>query len=271
MSGHGNFSAINGVRPTLPTIQQPGEDIGVSLNKSVGGVNAPGASDAGGANDEAPLNETGDAAEKTGAFVRQLDVLLARAAESATKGIDAASLKDTLNQVNLTKGDRKAMNAAADKADAAFKAINKFTGFELAAAVSAKDGKFDWNMTNPAGEAIKKALDDKKGITRYGFASIPMDEALGQCSIDISGRAFLVFDCEFAAAMCGQMDTQLAEEFFRAVAFNSDITLHLSCPYGNNDHHKMEALFKAFARSLREAVAIDPRNADKIPSTKGVL
>ncbi len=121
------------------------------------------------------------------------------------------------------------------------------------------------------GEAIKKALDDKKGITRYGFASIPMDEALGQCSIDISGRAFLVFDCEFAAAMCGQMDTQLAEEFFRAVAFNSDITLHLSCPYGNNDHHKMEALFKAFARSLREAVAIDPRNADKIPSTKGVL
>ena len=159
MSGHGNFSAIDGVRPTLPTIQQPGEDIGVSLNKSVGGVNAPGASDAGGVKEESPLKETSDAAEKTGALVRELDVLLARAAESATKGIDAASLKDTLNQVNLTKGDRKAMNAAADKADAAFKAINKFTGFELAAAVSAKDGKFDWNMTNPAGEAIKKALD----------------------------------------------------------------------------------------------------------------
>ena len=159
MSGHGNFSAIDGVRPTLPTIQQPGEDIGVSLNKSVGGVNGPGASDAGGVKEEAPLKETSDAAEKTGALIRQLDVLLARAAESATKGIDAATLKDTLNQVNLAKGDRKAMNAAADKADAAFKAINKFTGFELAAAVSAKDGKFDWNMTNPAGEAIKKALD----------------------------------------------------------------------------------------------------------------
>ena len=163
MSGHGNFSAIDGVRPTLPTIQQPGEDIGVSLNKSVGGVNGPGASDAGGVKEEAPLKETSDAAEKTGALIRQLDVLLARAAESATKGIDAATLKDTLNQVNLAKGDRKAMNAAADKADAAFKAINKFTGFELAAAVSAKDGKFDWNMTNPVGEAIKKALDAQRG------------------------------------------------------------------------------------------------------------
>lgn len=121
------------------------------------------------------------------------------------------------------------------------------------------------------GQAIKEALGDKKGITRYGFASIPMDEALGECSIDISGRGFLVFSCDFAAPMCGQMDTQLAEEFFRAVATNADITLHLRCPYGSNDHHKMEALFKAFARALRQAVSIDPRSEGKVPSTKGVL
>ena len=121
------------------------------------------------------------------------------------------------------------------------------------------------------GQAISKALGEKKGITRFGFASIPMDEALAQCSIDISGRGFLVFKCDFASPMCGTMDTQLAEEFFRAVANNAAITLHLDCPYGANDHHKMEALFKAFGRALRQAVSIDPRNADEVPSTKGVL
>ena len=121
------------------------------------------------------------------------------------------------------------------------------------------------------GQAISKALGEKKGITRFGFASIPMDEALAQCSIDISGRGFLVFKCDFAAPMCGTMDTQLAEEFFRAVANNAAITLHLDCPYGANDHHKMEALFKAFGRALRQAVSINPRNADEVPSTKGVL
>lgn len=121
------------------------------------------------------------------------------------------------------------------------------------------------------GQAISKALGEKKGITRFGFASIPMDEALAQCSIDISGRGFLVFKCDFAAPMCGTMDTQLAEEFFRAAATNAGITLHLDCPYGANDHHKMEALFKAFGRALRQAVSIDPRNEDQVPSTKGVL
>ena len=121
------------------------------------------------------------------------------------------------------------------------------------------------------GEALKAALGDKKGITRYGFASIPMDEALGQCSIDISGRGYLVFDAQFAFDKCGEMDTQMAEEFFRAVAMNSDITLHISCPYGTNDHHKMEALFKAFARALRQATEKDGRFADRIPSTKGVI
>jgi len=121
------------------------------------------------------------------------------------------------------------------------------------------------------GEAVKNALGDKKGITRYGFASIPMDEALAQCSIDISGRGFLVYRCDFAYGMCGSMDTQMAEEFFRAAANNAGITLHLDCPYGVNDHHKMEALFKAFGRALRQAVSIDPDLEGEVPSTKGVL
>ena len=123
MSGHANFSAIEGVRPTLPAIQQPGEDIGVSLNKSVGVVKGAGLAGGGEEGENVPLQDVGNGAEKASALVQQLDVLLARAAESATKGIDAASLKDTLNQVNLSKGDRKTMNAAADKADAAFKAL----------------------------------------------------------------------------------------------------------------------------------------------------
>ena len=112
---------------------------------------------------------------------------------------------------------------------------------------------------------------DKVGIRRYGSASIPMDEALGTCSLDISGRAYLVFDCEFADEFCGTMDTQLFEEFFRGFAFNAGITLHIACPYGANDHHKAEAMFKALARALREATEIDPRFEGEVVSTKGSL
>ncbi|MCQ2533454.1 MAG: imidazoleglycerol-phosphate dehydratase HisB [Clostridia bacterium] len=121
------------------------------------------------------------------------------------------------------------------------------------------------------GQAINQALGDKKGITRYGFFEVPMDEALGKAVIDISGRAFIVFDAKFSADMCGTMDTQLFEEFFRSVAFNSNITLHISAPYGVNDHHKAEAMFKAFARALRMAISIDERFKDQVISTKGVL
>ena len=121
------------------------------------------------------------------------------------------------------------------------------------------------------GQAAKEALGDKAGIRRYGSASIPMDEALGTASIDISGRAYLVFDCEFAGDMCGEMDTQLFEEFFRSFAFNAGITLHIACPYGANDHHKAEAMFKALARALREATEPDPRYEGQIVSTKGTL
>lgn len=121
------------------------------------------------------------------------------------------------------------------------------------------------------GTAVAQALGDKTGIRRFGSAAIPMDEALGKAIIDISGRPFIVFDCEFAGDMCGQMDTQLFEEFFRSFAFNAGITLHISAPYGNNDHHKAEAMFKALARALREACEEDPRFKGQIVSTKGSL
>ena len=121
------------------------------------------------------------------------------------------------------------------------------------------------------GQALKDALGDKVGIRRYGSASIPMDEALGTASLDISGRAYLVYDCEFADEFCGTMDTQLFEEFFRSFAFNAGITLHIACPYRANEHHKAEAMFKALARALREATEIDPRFEGQIVSTKGAL
>ncbi len=119
------------------------------------------------------------------------------------------------------------------------------------------------------GLALKDCLEDKVGINRYGTAFIPMDEALGFCSLDISSRPFLVFNCEFKNERVGDMDTEMVEEFFRAVAFNAGITLHLKCEYGLNDHHKIEAMFKAFAHALKQAVAYS--NNGEILSTKGVL
>ncbi len=121
------------------------------------------------------------------------------------------------------------------------------------------------------GQAIARALGDKRGIRRYGSASVPMDEALVTAALDISGRSFLVFNVSFSGVRTGDFETQLAEEFFRAVAFNAGLTLHLTCEYGQNDHHIIEAMFKAFARSLADAVSIDPNRADDILSTKGVL
>lgn len=118
------------------------------------------------------------------------------------------------------------------------------------------------------GQALCKALGDKKGIKRYGSAFIPMDEALGFCSLDISGRPFLVFNSDFYGEKMGEMDTQLVEEFFRALAFNSGITLHLKSEYGKNDHHICEALFKAFAHAFKDAVRVV---GDDVLSTKGVL
>ena len=119
------------------------------------------------------------------------------------------------------------------------------------------------------GQALKEALGDRSGIARYGSSQIPMDEALGTCILDISGRPFLRFDCAFRGEKVGEMDTAMAEEFFRALSMNAGITLHLCCPYGVNDHHKIEALFKALAHALKMAAA--PSGEASPLSTKGVL
>lgn len=122
------------------------------------------------------------------------------------------------------------------------------------------------------GQAVQKALGDKKGITRYGTFFLPMDETLVMVSLDISGRPFLVYDAGGGMApMIGQYDTELTEEFLRAFAFNAGITLHVKVMYGTNSHHKVEAIFKALGRALHTAVKINPETADEIPSTKGML
>lgn len=119
------------------------------------------------------------------------------------------------------------------------------------------------------GKAFDKALGDKSGIMRYGSAFIPMDESLGFCAVDISGRPYMVLNAEFTNERVGEFDTCLVEEFMRAFAFNAGITLHLRVEYGSNDHHKIEALFKALAYALKNAVR---RNSDgSVVSTKGVL
>jgi len=119
------------------------------------------------------------------------------------------------------------------------------------------------------GQAFAEALGDKSGIARYGFFLLPMDEALAECALDFSGRAYFVWDAAFAGEKIGELDTQMLPEFFRAFAVNAKATLHLNLHYGENDHHKAEALFKAFAHALKMAIAI---SATAPPlTTKGVL
>lgn len=120
------------------------------------------------------------------------------------------------------------------------------------------------------GAALKAALGDKRGITRYGTFFLPMDETLALVSLDISGRPFLVYDGGELAPMIGAFDTELVEEFLRAFAFNAGITLHVKILYGKNSHHKVEAIFKALGHALKTAVTVD-KKIKGIPSTKGVL
>lgn len=120
------------------------------------------------------------------------------------------------------------------------------------------------------GNCLKEALGDKAGINRYGTAYVPMDEALGFVTVDISGRSYLVFDGEFTNPKLGDFDTELAEEFFRAVAHAANITLHARVLYGSNTHHKIEALFKAFGRALRDAAEKNEKIIG-VNSTKGML
>lgn len=121
------------------------------------------------------------------------------------------------------------------------------------------------------GEAVKEALGDKEGIRRYGFFLLPMDEALVQIAIDLSGRSTLSFNCPFPTEKIGSFDTELVEEFFSAYVRSAGITLHIDLIRGCNSHHIAEAIFKCFAHAFRDAVEIDERNCGTIPSSKGVL
>ena len=120
------------------------------------------------------------------------------------------------------------------------------------------------------GQAFKEALGDKKGIRRFAEANVPLNEALAQCVIDISGRAFFVFNVDLPKAKLGEFDVELVSEFFQAFSANSGMTLHLNSPYWSNLHHITEALFKSFARALDSACTLDSRSSD-VPSTKGTL
>lgn len=121
------------------------------------------------------------------------------------------------------------------------------------------------------GQAVSKALGDRRGIARYGDAMVPMDEALTRVALDLSNRPYLVWKVEFTRDKLGEIDTELFREFFQAFAQNAGITLHVETLYGENNHHIVESCFKAAARALRRAVEIDPRKADQVPSTKGAL
>jgi imidazoleglycerol-phosphate dehydratase len=121
------------------------------------------------------------------------------------------------------------------------------------------------------GQAVKQALGDMRGITRYADVHLPMDEALTRVAIDISGRPFLVFKSAFSHDKIGAFDTELVREWFQAFAINAGITLHVETLYGTNDHHISESCFKGLARALRAAVATDARARDEVPSTKGSL
>ena len=121
------------------------------------------------------------------------------------------------------------------------------------------------------GEAVAKALGDKRGIARYGEAHAPMDETLTRCVLDISGRPFLVWKTQFSQKRLGEMDTEMFEHWFHSFAQAAGITLHVETLYGDNNHHIAESCFKGLARALRLAIEVDPKQKDRIPSTKGTL
>ncbi|MDR1848460.1 MAG: imidazoleglycerol-phosphate dehydratase HisB [Zoogloeaceae bacterium] len=121
------------------------------------------------------------------------------------------------------------------------------------------------------GQAITQAVGDKKGLTRYGHAYVPLDESLSRVVVDLSGRPGLFMEVDFSRATVGQFDTELVEEFFRALVNHAGLTLHIDNLKGKNTHHQAESIFKAFARALSMALTLDPRSADRIPSTKGTL
>jgi imidazoleglycerol-phosphate dehydratase len=121
------------------------------------------------------------------------------------------------------------------------------------------------------GQCVSKALGDRKGIVRWGEATVPMDETLTRVALDASNRPYLIWKVTFTKPKLGEMDTELFKEWFQAFAQNAGLTLHIENLYGENNHHIVESCFKGLARALRQAIAIDPRKQDAVPSTKGVL
>lgn len=121
------------------------------------------------------------------------------------------------------------------------------------------------------GEAVAKALGDRRGIMRWGEAMVPMDETLTRVALDMSNRPYLIWKVKFTRPKLGEMDTELFKEWFQAFAQSAGVTLHIENLYGENNHHIVESCFKGLARALRQAVALDPRRLDAVPSTKGVL
>jgi imidazoleglycerol-phosphate dehydratase len=121
------------------------------------------------------------------------------------------------------------------------------------------------------GQAVARALGDRKGIERYGHAYLPMDEALTRVALDLSNRPYLIWKVTFTRPKLGEMDTELFREFFQAFAQSAGMTLHIETLYGENNHHIVESCFKGLARALRQAITIDPRKSDAVPSTKGTL
>ena len=177
-------------------------------------------------------------------------------------------------QLNLDGSGKTSLNTGVGFFDHMLDALSRFALLDLTLTCQG-DIQVDAHHTVEdvgicLGRAIREALGDRAGIRRVGSAYLPMDEALAFAAIDISGRPYLAFDAEFTAPMVGAFDTQLAEEFFRAVAVNAGLTVHVKVLAGRNDHHKLEALFKAFGLALRDAAAVDPR-VTGVLSTKGAL
>ena len=181
---------------------------------------------------------------------------------------------DIALQLNLDGSGQTSIATGVDFFDHMLDALSRFALLDLTRTCRG-DTQVDAHHTVEdtgicLGRAIREALGDRAGIRRVGSAYLPMDEALAFAAIDISGRPYLAFDADFTAPMVGAFDTQLAEEFFRAVAVNAGLTVHVKVLAGRNDHHKLEALFKAFGLALRDAAAVDPR-VTGVLSTKGAL
>jgi len=182
---------------------------------------------------------------------------------------------DIFVSVNLDGTGRHAMNTGIGFLDHMLDQLSRHSLIDID--VSAK-GDLHIDMHHTAedvgialGQAIAKALGDKKGIRRYASCDLAMDGTLTRVALDVSGRPFLVWKVDFTRDKVGDMDTELFREWFQAFAMNAGITLHVETFYADNNHHIAESAYKALARALRDAVEIDPRAADRIPSTKGTL